>query len=353
MHAQGEFVADLIEASQRKLARGALERQFAAPAEPATMRPGSPVGDWLRDTEVRLSCVANALAAGAPELFAQHVAWMRKAFAGADVDPELLRANLVALRAELSDALPAEHFELVRACIARAELELAGPPRECPQPEQDDRWTQLAHRFLLAVLEARPEEGTALLLDAQRAGASIADLHARVISRALTDIGGMWLRGEIHVADEHLASNVVREAMVLLRAAAPRAPRNGKRILLASVPGNLHDLGVRMVGDQLELAGFYVSFLGANTPARDLLAAAADSRPDLIALAVQLGVQVRTCAALIGLLRRELGREVPPILVGGGPFASVPGLWRAVGADGSAPDAAAAVLEVSRLLPAG
>jgi methanogenic corrinoid protein MtbC1 len=88
-------------------------------------------------------------------------------------------------------------------------------------------------------------------------------------------------------------------------AASARAPRKGKLVLLASVPGNLHDLGARMVSDQLDLDGFQVAFLGANTPARDLALAARDLHPDLIALSVQLGSQLRGAAALVALLRRS------------------------------------------------
>lgn len=67
---------------------------------------------------------------------------------------------------------------------------------------------------------------------------------------------------------------------------------------------------------------------------------------------MQLGSPVRGASALIELLRRELGAEAAPMLIGGGPFAALPELWRAVGADASAPDAPGAVLQARRLTAA-
>ena len=71
----------------------------------------------------------------------------------------------------------------------------------------------------------------------------------------------------------------------------------------------------------------------------------------LVALSAALGLQVRTVAALIAVLREQLPKI--PILVGGGPFARVPDLWRSVGADASASDAGSAVSEAERLVGAG
>lgn len=355
MHPQGEFVADLIEASLRAHARGALGLQFPGASPAPLLGRASALDDWLRDTEVRLTYLANALACGCPELFVMHVSWVRSAFESAGIDVAFLRENLVALRGELSATLPAECVELVAACIQSAQDSLAAATSgEDQQAREDPPWTELQQRFLLAVLEARGNDAIGLITDAYARGASVAELHAKVLATAQTEIGGMWHRGEIHIAEEHLASNVVCDALVLLRskAAPARASRKGKLVLLASVPGNLHDLGARMVSDQLDLDGFQVAFLGANTPARDLALAARDLHPDLIALSVQLGSQVRGVAALIELLRRELGAEAAPILIGGGPFAALPELWRAVGADASAPDAPGAVLQARRLTAA-
>lgn len=320
------------------------------------MRPASALDDWLRDTEVRLTYLANALACGCPDLFVMHVTWVRSAFESSGMELDLLQGNLVALREELSAVLPTEGAALAVACIQSAEHALAAATKgENPTPPDEPPWTELQQRFLLAVLEARSDDATLLITDAYDAGASVADLHGKLLAPAQSEIGNMWHAGQIHAADEHLASNVVRDALVLLRSRArsARAPRNGKRVLLASVPGNLHDLGARMVGDQLELDGFQVAFLGANTPARDLILAARDFQPDLIALSVQLGSQLRGAAALIALLHRELGPAPPPILVGGGPIAAIPELWRSVGADAGAPDAPGAVLQARRLTSAG
>ena len=119
-------------------------------------------------------------------------------------------------------------------------------------------------------------------------------------------------------------------------------------MLTASVSGNLHDIGARIVADHFEMEGWRSLFLGANTPVGDLVQAVEDFEPDLVALSVGLASHVRATAETIAALRERFPDR--PILVGGRPFELVPDLWKDVGADGCAADAAAAVQVGARLV---
>jgi methanogenic corrinoid protein MtbC1 len=343
MDEKGLFVAGLLDATAKAVASGAVERQLGS-------GPGGP--DFTRvaaDTEARLAYLSEALAAGAPELFVEHVAWLRDAYAARGASLELLRTNLEALREELHDSLPAPHDEAARGPVDAALAALAAGPRPLHHPVSAvGPHAERAQRFLLALLEARADDALQLVLDALDDGLGLSEIQLSVIAPAQAEMGGMWQRGEVQIAEEHVGSQIVADALTVLRQRIPRPDPEARRVVVASVGGNLHDLGARVVTDHFALAGWRTIFLGADSPGQDVAWTAAEFQADLIAVSVAIALQVRQTAALIETVRGV--RPDCPILVGGGPFRQVPELWRAVGADGCAADAPGAVSTGEALL---
>ncbi|MFL7808677.1 MAG: B12-binding domain-containing protein, partial [Anaerolineae bacterium] len=108
-------------------------------------------------------------------------------------------------------------------------------------------------------------------------------------------------------------------------------------------------IGVRMVADLFEMAGWDSYYLGANTPGQGVLQALQERQADVLAISATLTMHVGQVRELIERVRAiEVGRRTA-ILVGGYPFLLSPELWRRVGADGFAPDAEQAVQVANRL----
>ncbi len=202
---------------------------------------------------------------------------------------------------------------------------------------------ELAREYLLAVLEGRRLDAIRLAEDAIASGTSITDLYSKVLGRAQVEIGRMWQRGEVHVAEEHLSSRITEQVMSVVNARMPRQPRNGKRVLITSANGDLHDIGLRVVADHFEMAGREVMFLGASTPAEDVAAAVRDFEVDLVAVAAKLVLHVRAAAEIVQAVRATPRGRTLPILMGGPPFQIVGDLWKLLGADGMAASSVEAV----------
>jgi methanogenic corrinoid protein MtbC1 len=126
--------------------------------------------------------------------------------------------------------------------------------------------------------------------EALAAGMTIPALYQRVVAPAMHEIGELWEKGALTVADEHLATTLTHRVLAGLRP-PPRGeggdaqPGRG-RVLLATVQGEQHALGLRMAADVLEDAGFEVVYLGADVPTDALLHALSSLAPDLLALSV-------------------------------------------------------------------
>jgi methanogenic corrinoid protein MtbC1 len=104
-----------------------------------------------------------------------------------------------------------------------------------------------------------------------------------VVLPYLRALGDRWERGEVSVAQEHFASNVIRGRLAGL--ARGWGHGHGPRAVLACVPDELHDLALLTFGIVLNRNGWRIEYLGANTPLTDLIRMARAQRPDLVVLA--------------------------------------------------------------------
>jgi diguanylate cyclase (GGDEF)-like protein len=180
----------------------------------------------------------------------------------------------------------------------------------------DDRWIAPRRRFGDALLAADGVRADAEAHEAQRACLSVAEVHARLITPTMYWIGELWQQGAISVGDEHVATAIAHRVLASLYSSQTSRPLDVRdTVLLAAPAGEHHGLGLRIVGDLLELSGFHVVFLGADTPADALAAAVAEHQPSLVGLSLTMPLgsdSLREAMAAI-----EAARPATTILLGG------------------------------------
>jgi methanogenic corrinoid protein MtbC1 len=153
------------------------------------------------------------------------------------------------------------------------------------QSPGDWKTSGLADRFAAALKSADAVRAQRVVESALERQFTPLDLYAGVIAPAMREIGDLWERGEITVADEHLASAIVERILAILYSRGFVAPpRSRETLLLSCLEGEEHQLGLRIAADVLEGAGFVVFFLGANVPLDDLVAAVSRHRPAAVGL---------------------------------------------------------------------
>jgi len=146
-------------------------------------------------------------------------------------------------------------------------------------------------------------------------GMALADLYVDVMFPALIEVGERWASGDLTVAEEHLATSIVESVMARLGRTADRAPtRHRERVLMAGVELEGHVVGLRMLADLAEVAGFDVRYLGASVPLDALLDLVSRLRPDIACLSVSIATPTMSLVeAVEALVRRPDLR----LLIGG------------------------------------
>jgi methanogenic corrinoid protein MtbC1 len=183
-------------------------------------------------------------------------------------------------------------------------------------PAQNEQIAVVVRRYGEALRLGDPQRAIAATDAAIAGGMTATEAEARVVTPAMQWIGDLWERGAIGIADEHLATAISDSALAHLY---PRlqvaAPRSRERVLVAAVQHERHVLGLRMVADALEGAGFDVLYLGGDVPAGALLDACRKHRPAAVALGVTMHVNL---PALLGEVTALTALEDPPQIVLGG-----------------------------------
>jgi methanogenic corrinoid protein MtbC1 len=139
----------------------------------------------------------------------------------------------------------------------------------------------------------------------------------RQVARVQNEVGEAWLRNEISVAQEHRATALAQLALSLLAphtAGAP-GPRPRGRAVVCCAEGDWHAVGPRIAADLLELEGFEVEFLGANTPVSELLGSCREVRPALVGIGCAPLAALPAARAAAEAVRREL--PTTRVVVGG------------------------------------
>ena len=112
----------------------------------------------------------------------------------------------------------------------------------------------------------------------------------------LHDVGDRWQRGELSIAQEHFATNVLRGRLLGLARGWGRG--DGPRALLACPEGERHDLGLIAFGLALRDQGWRIHYLGPDTPVESLEEAAQRTAPTVIVLSAVRSEPLELLAAL-------------------------------------------------------
>jgi len=343
--------AAALQALREPLVRASLARHFMRRPEDAMDSPkGSPHRErCLRDIGEHLSYLEDSIRAENPGLFEDYINWVRAVLQESGASETELKSCLLSLADVLESLLSEADFSVVRESLrgglAVLEVEIDAAPCFL---DRNSPYGKLATDYLSALRAGDRQEATKLVLAAAESGVPVEELYLEVLQSCQYEVGRLWQRGEISIAEEHFCTAVTHMAMSQLYPHLESSESRGD-VVVATVMGD-HELGLRMVCDLLEADGWTSYYVGVNVPLETVIQAVVERGAKLLAISVTMGFNLQELMDLVRRLRSDPRCAGVRTVVGGYPFKADADLWRSVGADASACDARTAVRVVRSLV---
>lgn len=171
------------------------------------------------------------------------------------------------------------------------------------------------------------------------------------ITPGLRKVGDLFANEEVFLPELVLAGQIVTEVMHVVEKAIKGDGSNALNkglVLMATVHGDVHDIGKNLVVLLLRASGYEVQNLGKSVAAETIVKKVIELNPQIVGLSSLLSTTMPGQREVIETIKESGVRDGVKILVGGAPVTR--GWAEKIGADGYAENASAAVIEADRIM---
>jgi 5-methyltetrahydrofolate--homocysteine methyltransferase len=198
-------------------------------------------------------------------------------------------------------------------------------------------------------LDGAAEPVKALVQEGLELGIEPLDMLFEALIPALEEVGRLFEQGEYFVPEMLIAARAMQGAMDILKPLLlSHANIQIGTFVMATVKGDIHDIGKNLCNIMLEGAGFKVVDLGVNCPPEKYIEAVIEHKAELVGMSAFLTTTMPMFKKNIEAIKEAGLRDKVKILVGGAPVTQE--YAEVVGADGYAPDASSTVRLTKELL---
>lgn len=176
---------------------------------------------------------------------------------------------------------------------------------------------ELFDRLKEAFIDFDVEAAKALALEAVQRGVA-AERVIDVMSEAMNIVGDKYQAGEYFVTELIIAGETMKEVLEVLEPyIVEKAGGELGTVVVATVEGDIHDIGKNVFVTLLTTAGFKVIDLGVDVSAERIVEAVRDSQAEILGLSALLTTNLEQFPIVVDMLKREGFREKVKVIVGG------------------------------------
>lgn len=203
---------------------------------------------------------------------------------------------------------------------------------------------ELLRAMARSIIDGEAETAADLAKQAVEAGINPLEAITKGYVAGVNEVGDSYACGNVFLPELVMAGEAMKAAIAVLE---PELKRMGTtreilgRVVLATVEGDIHEIGKSLVGTMLTAAGFEVYDLGVNVPAETIIAKAEEVGADIVGLSALLTTTMVRQREVIEAMDRKGLRNKTRVMVGGAPVTRD---WvQKIEADGYSEDAVGAV----------
>ncbi len=157
-----------------------------------------------------------------------------------------------------------------------------------------------------AVIEGEADDIRQLVENALAAGIEPNELTEKALTAAMNEVGVDFGAGRVFLPQVLLSAEAMRSAFIVLKEKFPASTDSTKgTVVLATVKGDVHDLGKNIVGALLENSGFNLIDLGKDVPAETIVAAAKENKAAIVGLCALMTTTMTEIDEVIRQLKAE------------------------------------------------
>jgi 5-methyltetrahydrofolate--homocysteine methyltransferase len=201
--------------------------------------------------------------------------------------------------------------------------------------------SEILEQIATAVIEGDLDEIADLTEDALDDDISAEEILNKGLMPGMDNVAVEFKAGNLFVPEVLRSARTMQGSMDILK---PLLAESGVkmvgRVLLGTVKGDLHDIGKNLVGMMCEGAGFEVQDIGKDVAPEAFVDAVTEFEPDVVGMSALLTTTMRAMESTIKILEEAGVRDKVKVMIGGAPVTQA--FADQIGADGYAPDAAAA-----------
>lgn len=170
--------------------------------------------------------------------------------------------------------------------------------------------------------------------------------------KGIQEVGELYQAGDFFLPELVCSADAMKAALEILTPALIKLSGDAAitkgQVVIATVEGDVHDIGKKIVAAMLTAGGYEVYDMGIDVPAEKIIKTIEERKPDILGLSALLTTTMQEQKHIIELLEKENLRDQVKVIIGGAPVSS---RWaEIIHADGYSDNAVDAVKLVSRLL---
>jgi corrinoid protein of di/trimethylamine methyltransferase len=210
---------------------------------------------------------------------------------------------------------------------------------------------ELLKAMAQSIIDGEAEVAADLAKQAVEAGMNPLEAITKGYMPGVNDVGDSFACGNVFLPELVMAGEAMKAAIAILEPELKKAGTQRDilgKVVLATVEGDIHEIGKSLVGTMLTAAGFEVYDLGVNVPADKIMAKVEEVDADIVGLSALLTTTMVRQKEVIEAMDKKGMRNKTRVMVGGAPVTSD---WvQKIEADGYSEDAIGAVNTARNLM---
>lgn len=212
---------------------------------------------------------------------------------------------------------------------------------------------ELFKKMAQSIIDGDSDAAAALAKESIVTGVNPLDAITKGFVMGVNTVGEAFGRGEAFLPELVMAGEAMKAVVTTLDPELKRRGTERKmlgKVVIATIEGDIHEIGKSLVATMLGASGFDVYDLGVDASSEKIIGKALEVNADIIAMSALLTTTMVKQKEVIEELKKEGLRGKVKVMVGGAPVTRD---WvKAIGADGYSEDAIGAVMIAKQLVGA-